>query len=101
MSEDFGFAPPPFHPEQAAQKARREWRDWGLTEREGVFERQGMAFAAIDLANDGAALNIRLVNRPSRHSPQWQSHAVKDHAALRQIQAELRKRLSAWTDRDD
>ncbi len=103
MSDDFGIAPPPFQPESASQRLRREWRELGLTERAGVFERQGMAWAAFEIDASAAqpTLTVRLVTRPSRQSPVWQTHPVKDHAALRQVQSELRKRLSAWTDRDD
>jgi len=103
MTDDFGFAPPPFQPDTALQRLRREWRELGLAEREGIFERQGMAWAACEIDADAPSptLKVRLVTRPSRLSPVWQTHAVKDHAALRQIQTELRKRLSAWTDRDD
>ena len=36
MSEEFGFAPPPFKPDEALQKLRRELRELGLTEREGL-----------------------------------------------------------------
>ena len=38
MSDDSaGFAPPPFKPDEALQRARRELRGLGLTEREGRF----------------------------------------------------------------
>ena len=32
----WGFAPPPFNAEQAAQRLKRDMRELGLAEREGV-----------------------------------------------------------------
>ena len=41
MTDDIGFAPPPFKPDEALLRLQRELRDLGLSEREGVFERRG------------------------------------------------------------
>ena len=68
MSDDaFGFAPPPFKPDEALQRAKRELRELGLSEREGRFDRRGVAIAK--LALDGATLKASIVKRPSRSSP--------------------------------
>ena len=54
---DAPFAPPPFKPDEALQRARRDLRELGLAEREGVFERRGQAIARV--AIDGAAGALR------------------------------------------
>ena len=61
-TDDFGFAPPPFKPEEALQRLRRDLRELGLSEREGVFERRGLAIARVRV--DGAQLAAALVERP-------------------------------------
>jgi hypothetical protein len=99
MSDDsFGFAPPPFKPDEALQRAKRDLRDLGLTEREGRFERRGQQVAK--LAVDGATLKAAIVKRPGR-SPEWTEKTLRDAAALRDFVAELKKKLATWTDRDD
>ena len=100
MSDDsWGFAPPPFQPEEALQRARRDLRELGLTEREGRFERKGAAIAR--LAVDGAALRAAVVKRPSRNSPEWTEKTLRDAAALRDFVADLKKKLASWSDRDE
>lgn len=98
---DEGWSPsaPAFDPAQALQRARRDWRELGLTERSGVFERRGVAIAR--LAVEGDALAAALVKRPSRNSPEWQTRALKSGADLRDLTAELKKKLAQWSDRDD
>jgi len=44
---DGGFAPPPFKPDEALARLKRELRELGLAEREGVFERRGLAIARL------------------------------------------------------
>ena len=99
MSDDsFGFAPPPFKPDEALQRAKRDLRELGLSEREGRFERRGQQIAK--LAVDGATLKAAIVKRPGR-SPEWTEKTLRDAAALRDFVAELKKKLATWTDRDD
>ncbi len=98
MSDDF-FAAPPFKPEEALQRARRELRELGLAEREGRFERAGVAIAK--LAVDGAMLKAAVVKRPSRNSPEWTDKTLRDAAALRDFVADLKKKLAGWSDRDE
>ena len=43
--EGWGFAPPPFKPDEALQRLRRDLREAGLLEREGAFERRGLLIA--------------------------------------------------------
>lgn len=97
MSDDF-FALPPFKPDEALQRAQRELRGLGLTEREGRFERKGQAIAK--LAIDGAALKAAIVKRPGR-SLEWTEKALRDNAALRDFVADLKKKLATWSDRDE
>ena len=97
MSDDF-FAPPPFKADEALQRAKRELRDLGLTERGGRFERKGQAIAK--LAVDGATLKASIVRRPGR-SPEWTEKTLGDAAALRDFVAALKNKLALWSDRDE
>jgi len=97
MSDDF-FAPPPFKPDEALAKAKRELRELGFTEREGRFERRGLAIARV--AVDGSALKVAIVKRPGL-SPEWTEKALHDSAALRDFVADLKKKLASWSDRDE
>ena len=99
MTEDASFAAPAFKPDEALQRLRRELRELGLSEREGVFERRGIAIARARA--DGAQLAVAVVKRPSRSSPQWQPRTLGNSAALRDFVAELKKALREWGDRDD
>src|SRR5262245_35937122 len=101
MSDDDlgGFAPPPFKPDDALAKLRRELRELGLAEREGRFERRGVQIAKA--AIDGAVIQAAVVRRPSRNSPEWQGKTLKSSADLRDFVADLKRKLAAWGDRDD
>lgn len=97
--EDFGFALPSFKPDEALQRARRDLREMGLSERAGQFERSGVAIAK--LVVDGASLKASLVKRPSRSSPEWTHKTLSNSAMLRDWTAELKKKLAGWSDRDE
>jgi hypothetical protein len=100
MSDDsWGFAPPPFKPDEALARLRRDLREAGLTERGGVFERRGIAIAKVTI--DGTALKADTVKRPSRNAPEWQTRLLKTSAEARDYTAELKKKLAAWSDVDD
>jgi hypothetical protein len=95
-SDDFAFAPPPFKPEDALHRLKRELRDLGLSEREGKFERRGQAIARASL--DGGALTAAAVKRPGR-SPEWQPvRTLKSAADLRDFVAALKTSLARWND---
>ncbi|MDN3922203.1 hypothetical protein [Roseateles violae] len=98
MSEEWGFAAPPFKPEEALQRLRRDLRELGLNEREGRFERRGTPIARA--AVDGATLKVAIVKRPSR-TPEWAEKTLKDSAQLRDFVALLKKSLSGWSDVDE
>ena len=97
--ETWGFAPPPFKPDEALARLRRDLREAGLAERNGVFERRGVAIARVSV--DGAQLKAETVKRPSRNAPEWQARALKSSAEVRDYTAELKKKLAGWSDSDD
>jgi hypothetical protein len=101
MSDDdfAGFAPPPFKADEALHKLGRELRALGLAEREGRFERRGIAIARA--AVDGAVLQAAVVKKPSRNSPEWQPKTLKSSADVRDFVADLKRKLASWSDRDD
>jgi hypothetical protein len=96
---DFGFAVPAFKPDEALQRLRRELRDLGLAEREGRFERRGVAIAKA--AVDGDGIDAARVRKPSRNSPEWQARRLKSGADVRDFVADLKKHLAQWSDSDD
>ena len=99
MSDDFSFASPPFNPDDALQRLRRELGNLGLAERAGRFERSGTPIARA--AVDGATLRAARVKRPSRTSPEWQERLLHSSADVRDFVADLKKQLAQWSDRDD
>jgi hypothetical protein len=100
MPDDpLGFAAPSFRPDEALQRLKRELRDLGLGERQGLFERRGLAIARLQL-DDGRLMAAR-VRQPSRNSPQWQSREIASHAALREFVADLKKAMQSWRDGDE
>ena len=99
MSDESLFAAPPFKPDEALARLKRELRELGLAEREGVFERRGLAIARVHV--DGAQLAAAIVQRPSRASPQWRSRALASSSAARDFGAAVKAALLLWGDHDD
>jgi hypothetical protein len=100
MSEEaWGFAPPPFQADEALQRLRRELREMGLQERQGCWERRGLAIVELSLEPDG--IEARRVKRPARSSPQWVSHKLKSSADVRHFTGDLKKHLAQWSDDHD
>lgn len=101
MSQDFDFeiTPPAFDPAQALATLKRQWRELGLTERAGVFERRGVAIARASL--DSGTLRTAVVKRPVRTSSEWQARTLTTAAELRDFVTELKKRLAQWSDADE
>jgi hypothetical protein len=97
MSDDF-FAPPPFKPDEALQRAKRELRGLGLVEREGRFDRKAQAIARV--AIDGDVLKAAIVKRPGL-TPEWSEKILRSAADLRDFVADLKKKLASWSDRDE
>jgi len=100
MSEEWGFAPPPFKADEALQRLKRELREAGLAEREGRFERKGQVLARAGLSDDGAVLRVAMVKKPAR-TPEWQELTLKDAAQVRAFVTDLKRKLTQWSDRDD
>jgi len=99
MSDEFALAAPPFKPDEALQRLKRDLRALGLAERAGIFERGAVAIARA--AVDGDALQAAVVKRPSRASPEWVACRLKSSADVRDFAADLKKKLGTWSDRDD
>lgn len=97
MSDDL-FAPPPFQPDAALQRMRTDLRALGLIERAGVFELRAMP--AVRLAVDGATVKAELVKQLMR-SPTWQAHVLSQSSQQRDFVTLVKKKLQAWSDRDD
>lgn len=98
-TDDFGFAPPPFKPDEALASLTRSLRELGLTPRGSLFERRGTAIARVTA--DGEALAAARVKRPSRSSPEWLPRTLRSSADVRDFVADLKKQLAQWSDRDD
>jgi hypothetical protein len=99
MPDDAPWTPPPFDPDTALAMLRRSLRELGLSEREGRWERRGLAVARA--AVEGDALVAALVRRPARSGPEWQTRRLRSAAELRDWLAEARRRVAAWGERDD
>ncbi len=99
MTEEWGFAPPPFKPEDALASLRRSLRELGLSEREGKFERRGTLLARA--AVEGDVIRAARVRKPSRNSPVWMERTLKSSAEVRDFCADLKKQLALWSDLDD
>ena len=97
MSDDFGFAPPPFKPEQALVTLRRALRDLGLAERGPGFELRGKR--VLELAVEGETIRARLARRLML-TPEWDSQVLEGAADTRKLLDEVKKRLARW-ERED
>ena len=97
MSDDFGFAPPPFKPDDALLQLKRSLRDLKLAERGNGFELRGKR--VVELIVEGAQINARLARRLML-TPQWDTQAVKSAADQRKLLDEVKKRLARWEHED-
>jgi len=95
--DDF-FAPPPFKPGEALQRLQRDLKALGLTERAGIYERQGASWVKVAAAEN--VIEAALVKAPGR-SPQWQARTLKDNAQVRDFVAAVRQQLAKHQDRDE
>ena len=99
MTDDHSFAPPPFKPDEALQRVKRDLRDMGLNEREGVFTRRAATIARVFI--EEGQLHAALVERPTRSSPRWRTRKISNSAGVRDFAADLKKALAGWGDKDD
>lgn len=96
-SDDFGFAPPPFHAENALQQLQRSLRDLKLSARGPAFELRGKR--VVELALDGAVLNAKLARKLAL-TPEFDRFTVADASAQRKLLDEVKKRLARWEQED-
>ena len=98
MSEDsFGFAPPPFRPDDALAQIKRALRDLKLGERGNGFELRGKR--VVELALDGASINARLARKLAL-TPQWDTQTVNSTGDQRKLVEEVKRRLTRWEQED-
>ncbi|MBI5719487.1 MAG: hypothetical protein HZC37_17605 [Burkholderiales bacterium] len=94
---DFGFAPPPFKPEEALVQIRRALRDLKLAERGNAYELRGKRVLELAPAADSIAVKIA---RKLALTPEWDRQAVSSAAAQRKLIDEVKKRLARWEQED-
>ena len=95
--ETFGFAPPPFKPDDALAQIKRALRDLKLAERGNGFELRGKR--VVELAVDGASITARLARKLAL-TPQWDTQTVKATAEQRKLVDEVKRRLLRWDQED-
>lgn len=94
MSDDnFGFAPPPFKPEEALLQIKRQLRDLKLTERGAAFEMRGKR--VLELQLDGARIQVRIARKLAL-TPEFDKQQVAHAADQRKLIDEIKKRLAHW-----
>ena len=91
--DNFGFAPPPFKPDEALTALKRQLRDCKLAERGNAFELRGKR--VIDLTLDTDAIQVRLARRLAL-TPDWDRITLKSAAEQRKLLDEVKKRLARW-----
>jgi hypothetical protein len=95
--DDWGFAPPPFNPENALDQLQRAMRDCKLSGRGKGFELRGKA--VVELEIESGAINARLVRRLAL-TPEWDRFRIASAADQRKLIDEVKKRLTRWSDED-
>jgi hypothetical protein len=98
MSEDSGFAPPPFKPLDALAGLKRQLRDLKLTERAGAFELRGSG--VVQLQAGDTTIEARLAKRPAR-APEWTVHTLKSGADVRRFVDAVKQQLARWSAADE
>ena len=91
--DGFGFAPPPFKPDEALVALKRQLRDLKLSERGNGFEQRGKR--VLEFAVEGDAIQARLARRLML-TPEWDRISVKSAADQRKFVDEVKKRLARW-----
>lgn len=93
MSDDAGFAPPPFSADNALVTIKRALRDMKLAERGNAYELRGKR--VVELSIDGAAINAKLARRLML-TPEWDRVNVTSAEQQRKLIDDVKKRLSKW-----
>ena len=98
MREDaFGFAPPPFKPDEALAQIKRALRDLRLAERGNGFDLRGKR--VVELAVEAAAIKARLARKLAL-TPQWDTQTVQSTGDQRKLVDEVKRRLARWEQED-
>jgi hypothetical protein len=94
---DFGFAPPPFKPDEALVQIKRALRDLKLAERGNAYELRGKR--VVELAPDGDGIAVKIARKLAL-TPEWDRQAVASATAQRKLLDEVKKRLARWEQED-
>ncbi|MBL8318328.1 MAG: hypothetical protein JNJ42_07970 [Burkholderiaceae bacterium] len=97
MSDDWGFAPPPFDAEQALVQLRRALRDLQLAERGNGAELRGKR--VVEWQVDGSTIQLRIARRLAI-TPEWDKATLRSAADQRKWVDEIKKRLARWQNDD-
>ena len=98
MREDaFGFAPPPFKPDDALAQIKRALRDLKLAERGNGFDLRGKR--VVELAVESEAIKARLARKLAL-TPQWDTQTVQSTTEQRKLVDEVKRRLARWEQED-
>ena len=92
-NDDFGFAAPPFKPDDALLTLKRQLRDLKLAERGDAFEQRGKR--VLELVVEGDAILARLARKLAL-TPEWERIAVKSATDQRKLIDEVKKRQARW-----
>jgi hypothetical protein len=92
-AEEFGFAPPPFKPEEALVQLRRSLRDLQLGERGNGVEKRGKR--VLEWTLDADALHVKLARRLMA-TPEWDTLLLRNAADQRKLLDEVKRRLARW-----
>lgn len=95
-TDDFSFALPPFKPDEAIVKLRRDLRQLrGLTARGDWFEYRGQPVVSLTLEPD--CIRARVVERPAR-TPHWEDRRLASGADVRRFTEDVRRGLARWNE---
>ena len=90
---DFGFASPPFKPEDALQTIKRALRDMKLAERGNAFELRGKR--VLEITAEADALRVRIARKLAL-TPEWDRLSVRNASDQRKLIDDVKKRLARW-----
>ena len=98
MSDDsFGFAPPPFKPDEALAQIKRALRDLKLAERGNGFDLRGKR--VVELAIESGSISARLARKLAL-TPQRDTQTVQSTTEQRKLVDEVERRLARWEQED-
>ena len=92
-TDDFGFAPPPFKPDEALVQLKRSLHALQLAERGNGFELRGKR--VLELQVDGPALTARIARKLAL-TPEWDRQVIQSAPDPRKLIDEVKKRLARW-----